>query len=141
MKEIKEKIERGKKWLLVDATDKILGRFASKVAVLLMGKDKEYYVPYWDVGDYVVVVNASKIKVTGNKMKDKMYYRHSGYMGNLKVQNLETMMRKDPSRVIILAVKRMLPKNKLGSKMIKKLKVYNDVDHPHEAQKPQKIEI
>ena len=141
MKEIKERIEKGRKWLLIDATDLVLGRLASKIAILLMGKNKEYYVPYWDVGDHVIVVNASKIRVTGNKMKDKMYYRHSGYMGNLKVKNLETMMSKNPSRVIMLAVKRMLPKNKLGSKMIKKLKVYNDDKHPHEAQKPEKIEI
>jgi large subunit ribosomal protein L13 len=139
MKSIKDKIER--KWVLIDAKGKILGRLATRIATILRGKDKEYFIPYWDVGDYVIVINASKIKVTGNKIKDKLYYKHSGYMGNLKVKTLEQMMKKNPSEVVYLAVKRMLPKNKLNRKVIKKLKVYNDNRHPHQAQSPVQINL
>ena len=141
MKSIKDKIEKERKWILIDAKDKVLGRLASRIAIILRGKHKEYFVPYWDVGDYVIVINAAGIKVTGNKMKDKLYYRHSGYLGHLKIKNLETMMKNDPAQVIYHAVKGMLPKNKLNAKVIKKLKIYNGSNHPHQAQKPEKVKI
>ena len=125
-------IER--EWWVIDAADKTLGRIATQVANLLMGKHKPLYAPYIDTGDYVVVVNAAKVKVTGKKAKQKVYYRHSGYPGGLKSQNFEELLSKDPSRVIELAVKGMLPHNRLGRAMIKKLKVYPGNEHPHQAQ-------
>lgn len=125
-------IER--EWWVIDATDKTLGRIATQVANLLMGKHKPLYAPHIDTGDYVVVINAAKVKVTGKKMEQKVYYRHSGYPGGLKSQRLEEVFSQDPSRVIKLAVKGMLPHNRLGRGMIKKLKVYAGDEHPHQAQ-------
>ena len=128
-------------WFIVDAQDQILGRMASKIASILRGKHKPIYSPHQDTGDFVVVVNADKIRVTGNKLKDKMYYRHSGYPGGQTATSLQQMMNKHPERVIEMAVKRMLPKNSLGRKMFKKLKVYAGQKHPHQAQQPEKLEL
>ncbi len=134
-------IEAGRKWFVVDAEDQILGRLASQIAYVLRGKNKPYFSPHQDTGDFVVVVNAEKIKVTGNKMSDKIYLTHSGYPGGQKAINLGALLQKHPERVVELAVKRMLPKNALGRRMFKKLKVYAGPDHPHEAQQPQNIEL
>jgi len=128
-------------WLLVDATDKTLGRLSTEIAIRLSGKHKPSYTPHVDTGDYVVVINAEKIKVTGKKLDDKMYYKHTGYIGNLKSENLKTKLASKPESVIELAVKGMLPKSKLGRSMIKKLKVTAGETHNHDAQKPQLIEI
>ena len=125
-------IER--KWWVIDAADKTLGKIATRVASLLMGKHKPIYAPHIDTGDYVVVINAAKVKVTGKKGEQKIYYRHSGYPGGLKSQNFEQLFSKDPRRVIELAVKGMLPHNNLGRAMFKKLKVYPGNEHPHQAQ-------
>ncbi|BAI79757.1 50S ribosomal protein L13 [Deferribacter desulfuricans SSM1] len=130
-----------KKWYLVDAEGKTLGRLASKIAKILMGKNKPIYTPFIDTGDFVVVINADKIHVTGDKLKSKIYYRHSGYLGGLKQRTLEEMLDKKPEEVLRLAVKRMLPKNRLGRKMLKKLKIYASNEHPHAAQQPEKIEL
>jgi large subunit ribosomal protein L13 len=128
-------------WFLVDANGRTLGRLASEIAHRLRGKHKPIFTPHVDTGDYIVVVNAEKIRVTGNKLKDKMYYRHTGYIGNLKSQNLETLLAQAPERALTLAVKGMLPKNKLGSAMLTKLRVYAGPDHNHTAQQPQLLEI
>ena len=120
-----------REWHVIDASDKILGRFATQVANLLMGKHKPIFSPNLDTGDFVVVINAAKIKVTGNKAKQKLYYRHSGYLGGLKSISLEEMMQTHPTRVIEHAVKGMLPHNRLGARMFKKLKVYAGETHPH----------
>jgi len=120
-----------REWHVIDASDKVLGRFATQVASLLMGKHKPMYSPNLDTGDFVVVINAAKVQVTGNKMKQKLYYRHSGYPGGLKSISLEKMMQTHPTRVIEHAVKGMLPHNRLGAKMFKKLKVYAGDTHPH----------
>jgi large subunit ribosomal protein L13 len=125
-------IER--EWWVIDATDKALGRIATQIAKLLMGKHKPIYAPHIDTGDYVVVINAAKVKVTGEKAEQKVYYRHSGYPGGLKSQRFEELFGKDPSRVMELAVKGMLPHNRLGRTMLKKLKVYPGNEHPHQAQ-------
>src|SRR3989304_3504643 len=125
-------IER--EWWGIDAADKTLGRISTQVANLLMGKHKPLYATHMDTGDYVVVINAAKVKVTGKKMKQKVYYRHSGYPGGLKSPRLEELFSKDPARVIELAVKGMLPHNRLGRAMIKKLKIYSGNEHPHQAQ-------
>lgn len=130
-----------KKWFLVDAENLILGRLASNIAMILMGKNKPQYTPTIDTGDFVVVVNAEKFATTGNKMLAKKYYRHSGYIGGLKERRLEEMLDKKPEEVIRLAVKRMLPKTRLGNAMLKKLKVYSGETHPHEAQQPVKLEL
>lgn len=135
----KEDIKR--QWFIVDAKDKVLGRLASKVAVILRGKHKPIYTPSLDTGDSVVVVNASKIKVTGRKLKQKVYRRYSGYPGGLREVVLETMLAKKPETVIKLAVRRMLPSGPLGSDMIKKLKIYADDKHLHKAQKPLVLEV
>ncbi|MBM3251836.1 MAG: 50S ribosomal protein L13 [Candidatus Omnitrophica bacterium] len=135
----KEDIKRG--CYLVDAQGKILGRLASKVASILKGKNRPYYTPNIDTGDAVIVINAAKIKVTGRKLKDKIYRSHSGYPGGLKLASLETMLKKNPSRVIRLAIKRMLPDTSLGNKILKKLKIYNDDKHPHQAQNPEVLEV
>ena len=124
-------------WYLVDAKDKTLGRLSTEIARRLRGKHKPIYTPHVDTGDYIVVINASGIKVTGNKMKDKMYHKHTGYIGNLKSMNLETMMNKSPERVLTKSVRGMLPKTKLGNAMIKKLKVFAGPEHTHGAQQPQ----
>jgi large subunit ribosomal protein L13 len=123
-----------KAWHVVDATDQTLGRLASGVAAVLMGKHKPSYSPHLDMGDFVVVINAEKVRVTGNKREDKIYYRHTGYMGGLKERTLGEMLERRPERVIELAVRGMLPKNKLGRKMLGHLKVYAGPDHPHGAQ-------
>ena len=123
-----------REWHLIDAEDKVLGRLATQIARLLMGKHKPIYSRHLDTGDYVVVINAAKVQVTGKKMKDKIYYRHSGYPGGLKSINYEKMMEKHPTRAIEYAVKGMLPHTKLGVQMLKKLRVYAGAEHPHQAQ-------
>ena len=128
-------------WYLVDATNKTLGRLSTEIANRLRGKHKPIYTPHVDTGDYIVVVNASKIRVTGNKMQDKIYYKHSGYIGNMKSMNLETMLEKNPERVIMKSVKGMLPKNKLGNAMLKKLRVFAGSEHNHISQKPELLEL
>ena len=125
-----------KVWYLVDAKDQILGRLASKVATILRGKDKVIYSPHQDTGDEVIVINARKIKTTGKKMSQKIYKRYSAYPGGLNIETLETVMKKRPDYVIRHAVKGMLPKNRLGQQLLKKLRVYPDETHPHQAQKP-----
>ena len=130
----KEDIKR--QWFLVDAQGKILGRLASKIAVILRGKHKAIFTPHLDTGDGVIVINAAKIRVTGRKLKEKLYRRFSGYPGGLKEVSLETMLEKNPATVIKLAVRRMLPGGPLGRDMLKKLKVYVDDKHPHKAQNP-----
>lgn len=123
-----------KDWAVVDAAGQTLGRLATQVAGLLMGKHKVSYSPHLDMGDYVVVVNASQIKVTGNKLEDKIYYRHTGYMGGLKEETLGTLLERRPERVVELAVRGMLPRNKLAKNLLRHLKVYAGAEHPHEAQ-------
>lgn len=132
-------IER--EWHLVDAAGKNLGRLASRIAVILRGKHKPNYTPSMDVGDFVIVINASKIAVTGKKLQNKVYYRHSLYPGGLKAVRLEDMLARHPERVIQHAVKGMLPKNRLGRAVFKKLKVYAGASHPHAAQKPSVLEL
>ena len=128
-------------WFVVDADGKTLGRLASEVALRLRGKHKPTYTPHVDTGDYIVVVNAEKIRVTGKKATDKMYYKHTGYIGNLKSISFEKLIAKSPERVIELAVKGMLPKNPLGRDMYRKLKVYAGPEHNHQAQQPIALEI
>ena len=128
-------------WYLVDAQNKTLGRLSTEIAIRLRGKHKPIYTPHVDTGDYIVVVNASKIRVTGNKMTDKVYYRHTGYIGNLKSENLETMLKKYPERVLMKSVRGMLPKSKLGNAMIKKLRVFAGPEHTHIAQQPEPLEL
>jgi large subunit ribosomal protein L13 len=128
------------KWYLIDAKDYVLGRMASKIAVMLMGKHKPTYTPFLDTGDFVVVVNAEKVLFTGKKAKDKKYYWHTGYLGGIKERSLEDYLEKDPEEVIRLAVRRMLPKTKLGRQMLSKLKIYAGAAHPHAAQQPVKLE-
>jgi large subunit ribosomal protein L13 len=128
-------------WYVVDATGKTLGRLAAELARRLRGKHKPDYTPHVDTGDYLIVVNAEKIRVTGNKLKDKMYHHHTGYIGNLKSRSLEQMLEKAPERVIHSAVKGMLPKNSLGRKMLGKLKVYAGPEHQHGAQQPIELEL
>jgi large subunit ribosomal protein L13 len=128
-------------WFLVDATDKTLGRLSTEIARRLTGKHKPSYTPHVDTGDYIVVINADKITVTGNKLEDKMYYRHTGYIGNLKSENLKTKLSRDPESVLYDAIKGMLPKTKLGGEMIKKLKVVSGQSHNHAAQQPVNLEL
>jgi large subunit ribosomal protein L13 len=128
-------------WCLVDAQDKVLGRVATEIARRLRGKHKPEYTPHIDTGDYVIVVNAAKIHVTGAKAKDKLYYSHSGYPGGLKTTSFEKLLKKAPERIIERAVKGMLPKGPLGRAMFRKLKVYAGAQHRHEAQKPQPLEL
>ena len=130
----KENVDR--QWFVIDASDKILGRVATKIANRIRGKDKPTFTPHTDGGDYVVVINAEKIKVTGEKFNDKKYYTHSLYPGGLKTKTFREMNEKHPERIIEEAVKGMLPKNKLGKSMIKKLKVFSGPDHDHESQQP-----
>ena len=129
------------KWYLVDAKDQILGRLAAKIAPVLMGKHRPTYTPYIDTGDFVVVINAEKIAVTGRKMENKKYYRASGYPSGLKETTLEELLKKKPAEALKLAVKRMLPKTKLGKQMFSKLKAYAGPDHPHEAQCPEPLKF
>lgn len=130
-----------REWLVIDATDEVLGRLASNVAQILKGKNKPQYTPHVDTGDFVIIVNAEKIRLTGNKAQTKNYYSHSGYIGGLREVSYERMLEKHPERIIEKAVKGMLPKNTLGRAMGKKLKVYAGPDHPHAAQKPREIKL
>jgi large subunit ribosomal protein L13 len=142
MKTFSAKPEEVKRdWYLVDAKGKTLGRLASEIARRLRGKHKPEYTPHVDTGDYIVVINAAEINVTGNKLSDKIYYRHTGYIGNMKSISLEKLLAKAPERAIETAVKGMLPKNPLGRAMFKKLKVYPGAEHRHQAQQPQPLEI
>ena len=128
-------------WYLVDAKNKTLGRLSTEIATRLRGKHKPIYTPHVDTGDFIVVINASKITVTGNKMQDKMYYKHTGYIGNMKSANLATMMKKNPETGLMKSVRGMLPKTKLGNAMIKKLRVFSGPEHTHTAQSPKPLEI
>ena len=128
-------------WYLIDAKGKTLGRIATQIAVLLRGKNKPTFTPNVDTGAFVVVINAKDVKLTGNKLEQKMYYRHSGYIGGLKAISAKKMLEEFPERVIYHAVKGMLPKNRLSNKIITKLKVYASEEHPHKAQNPIKIEV
>jgi len=130
-----------RKWYVVDATNKILGRLASQIAIKLRGKDKPVFTPHVDTGDFVIVVNAEKVRLTGKKWENKYYYRHSGYMGGLKQMTAKELLEKKPEELIRHAVKGMLPKNRLGRRLLKKLKIYAGPNHPHEAQKPEKLEL
>ncbi len=128
-------------WYVVDATGKTLGRLATEVARRLRGKHKPEYTPHVDTGDYLIIINAEKVRVTGNKLKDKMYHHHTGYIGNLKSLSLEQMLDKAPERVVQSAVKGMLPRNRLGRQMLGKLKVYAGPEHQHSAQQPIELDI
>jgi len=139
--EIAKQSEIKRDWLVVDLDGQVLGRAASLIARVLRGKHKAIYTPSVDAGDFVVVVNAEKIKLTGNKLSDKMYHRHTGYPGGLRSQTAATMLEKKPEDVIRKAVKGMLPKNKLGRQMLKKLKVYAGPEHPHQAQQPKELAV
>jgi large subunit ribosomal protein L13 len=130
-----------REWCVVDATDKTLGRLATELASRLRGKHKPEFTPNMDTGDHMIVINAEKIKVTGNKLEDKMYYRHTGYIGNLKSINLGKLLEQHPERVLQKAVKGMLPRNPLGRAVFRKLHVYAGPDHPHEAQQPTQLEL
>ena len=130
-----------REWFVIDATDKVLGRVASEVAHRLRGKHKPEFTPHVDTGDYIVVINAGKLRVTGNKSLDKKYFRHTGYPGGIYETNFEKMQARFPGRALEKAVKGMLPKGPLGYAMIKKLKVYGDATHPHEAQQPRVLDI
>ena len=133
--------DRERNWLLVDAEGQTLGRLATQIADALRGKRKPAYTPHVDTGDFVIVVNAEKISVTGQKLQEKKYYRHSGYPGGLKSRTLNDMLERRPEEVIRLAVKGMLPRTRLGRAQLRKLKVYAGPDHPHAAQKPQPMEV
>ncbi len=142
MKTYSAKAETVKRdWYLVDASGKTLGRLASEIARRLRGKHKAEYTPHVDTGDYIVVINAAQVRVSGNKAKDKMYHRHTGYVGNLKSISFEKLIARHPERIIELAVKGMLPRNPLGRAMFRKLRVYPGADHGHAAQQPQPLEI
>ena len=130
-----------KKWFIVDAQGKVLGRLASEIATILKGKHKPTYSTFMDMGDFVIVVNAEKVKLTGKKMQDKKYYRHSGYMGGLTETTAAELLEKKPTDMLTFAVKGMLPKNSLGRQQLKKLKVYAGVKHPHEAQQPETLDL
>jgi large subunit ribosomal protein L13 len=128
-------------WYVVDATDQVLGRLATRVAKVLSGKHRPNWVPYLDTGDFVVVTNAAKIRLTGNKLDEKMYHRHTGYPGGLKSISAKDLQAKSPERVLEAAVRGMLPHTKLGRKQFKKLKVYKGGNHPHEAQQPKPLQV
>lgn len=133
--------ELNHKWYLVDAKDKVLGRLATEIASRLRGKHKAEFAPHMDNGDFIIVINADKIKVTGNKINQKVYYRHTHHIGGLKETTLQEMLDKKPENVITKAVRGMLPKSALGYQLITKLKVYSGADHPHQAQKPEVLDI
>jgi large subunit ribosomal protein L13 len=135
----KEELEQ--KWYVVDAEGKVLGRLAAELVKILKGKNKPTYTPHLDTGDFVIVVNAGKVSLTGKKLKDKIYYHHTGYPGGIKEMNAEKLLAKKPTEMIRMAVKGMLPKNSLGRQMIRKLKIYAGPNHPHEAQQPVTINI
>ena len=130
-----------RKWYVVDAKDKVLGRLATQIAIRLRGKHKPEFTPHLDTGDFIIVINADKVRLTGKKLTDKFYYRHSGYLGGLKVRSAAQMLAEKPEEVIRLAVKRMLPRNRLSRKLLKKLKVYRGEEHPHQAQQPEKLDL
>ncbi len=132
-----KKGDADRKWYVVDARDAVLGRLAVKIAVYLRGKNKPVFTPNVDTGDFIIVVNADKIRLTGNKMTDKVYYHHTGYIGGIKAETARQMYEKHPERIIEKAVWGMLPKNTLGRQMLKKLKVYTGAEHPHKAQAPE----
>ena len=138
---VAKEYEVEKKWYLVDAADRILGRLASQIAIRLRGKHKPIFTPHADTGDFIVVINADKVALTGSKWDNKIYYRHTGYVGGLKQISAKKLLEKKPGEVLRLAVKRMLPKNSLGRRQLKKLKIYIGPDHPHQAQRPEKIDI
>jgi large subunit ribosomal protein L13 len=132
-----KKSDIDRKWYVVDARDAVLGKLATKVATYLRGKNKPVFTPNVDTGDFIIVINADKVKLTGNKVNDKVYYHHSGYIGGIKAQTAKELFEKKPETIIEKAVWGMLPKNRLGRMMIKKLKVYRGPEHPHEAQTPE----
>ena len=134
-----ENVQR--KWYVVDAKDKVLGRLATQIAIHLRGKHKPEYTPHADAGDYIIVINAARVQVTGKKAESKLYYRHSGFPGGLKERTFEEQQAKDPTQTIELAVKGMLPKNPLGREMLRKLKVYAGAEHPHTAQQPIELNL
>lgn len=136
-----KKEEHEATWYLIDAQDKVLGRLSTTIATILTGKNKPSYTPFLDMGNFVIVINASKVKLTGKKMKQKVYYRHSGYPGGIKETKAQELMAKAPEKMIRLAVWGMLPKNKLGKTLLKKMKVYAGSEHPHQAQKPKPLTI
>jgi len=129
------------KWYVVDAEDEVLGRLATRIALILRGKNKPQFTPHVDTGDFVVVVNAEKVRLTGKKMSDKVYYHHTGYPGGIRGVSAERLLEKHPDRVMLNAVRGMLPKNKLGCKLLRKLKVYAGPEHPHDAQQPEPISL
>lgn len=131
----------GREWFILDGTDQVLGRMATRLARVLMGKHKPTYTPHCDMGDFVVLLNADKIRVTGRKAQDKNYQYYTGWVGGLKTETYSELMDRDPGRVIKLAVRRMLPKTKLGRQMLRKLKIYRGTEHPHVAQKPRNLEL
>ena len=130
-----------KKWYLVDARERVLGRLATQIAMRLRGKHKPIFTPHADTGDFVIVVNADKVKLTGKKWTDKIYYRHTGYMGGLKEISAKKLLEKKPTDILRFAVKGMLPKNSLGRRQLRKLKIYAGPEHPHQAQQPETLEI
>lgn len=130
-----------KKWYVVDAENKVLGRLATQIAIRLRGKHKPVFTPHADTGDFIVVINSDKVVLTGNKWDNKVYYRHSGYQGGLKEITAKKLLEKKPEEILRLAVKRMLPKNSLGRRQLKKLKIFAGTDHRHQAQNPEKWEI
>ncbi len=136
-----DEIEESRNWYVVDAENKILGRLASKIAHILRGKNKPIFSLHQDVGDFIVIINAEKVKLTGKKMQQKTYFHHSGYPGGESYTSVSSVLERHPERVIEHAVKKMLPKNPLGRKMFSKLKVYAGPEHPHSAQHPQKLEL
>jgi large subunit ribosomal protein L13 len=136
-----KEVQSSKEWFIIDAKDVVLGRLASKVAHILKGKHKPSYSPHYDVGDFIIVLNADKVKLTGKKMEQKTYFRHSGYPGGEIITPVRLVLQRHPERVIENAVKGMLPKNSLGRKMIKKLKVYTGDNHPHKAQQPKELSL
>ena len=135
------KEELDPKWYVVNAEGKVLGRLSTELAKILKGKNKPIYTPHVDTGDIVIVINAGKVTLTGNKLKDKIYYHHTGYPGGIKQTSAEKLLAKKPTEIIRIAVKGMLPKNSLGRQMLRKLKIYPGPDHPHEAQKPAPLEL
>jgi large subunit ribosomal protein L13 len=138
---IAKKEEAERNWVLIDAADKVVGKVAVEIASILRGKTKPVFTPHVDTGDFVVVINADKVKLTGNKLEQKTYYHHSGYMGGIKAATAKSLMAENPEEILKHAVKGMLPKNSLGKSMFKKLKVYTGSNHPHEAQMPKAINL
>lgn len=133
--------EVAQRWYVVDATDQTVGRLAGRIAWILQGKHKPQYTPHWDMGDFVVVVNAERVHLSGRKWQQKMYRHHTGYLGNLKSVPAAEMRRRHPERILEYAIKRMLPKNRLGRRQLKKLKIYAGPDHPHQAQQPEPMSV